>query len=158
MVVPPHASQAKMQLLSVELQACLWTVCFSLSKMFISNKALWIFFWNILSRVWSASTFILSSDDLHDDRIKRASRSCNTVDHEDREAISKQRRSGSSAIPEFTYLQHIREWSKAGTRSLNIQTMARPNIKTEFWFTFCSTQSRKANNAYDNQHKRPGLD
>lgn len=54
--------------------------------MFISSKDLWIFFWNILSRVWSASyiSSILSSYDLHDDRTKRAGRSCNTVDHEDR--------------------------------------------------------------------------
>ena len=36
------------------------------------------------------------------------------------------------AVPEFTYLQQMKEWSKAGTRSLNIQTMATPNIKTEF--------------------------
>ena len=60
------------------------------------------------------------------------------------------------AIPEFTSLQQKREWSKAGTRSLNIQTMARPNIKTEFWFTVCGTQSRKPNNV--SEHKRPGLD
>ena len=34
---------------------CLWTVCFSLNKILISSKALWIFFWHILSRVLNAS-------------------------------------------------------------------------------------------------------